>query len=318
MSAPLPVLFFDRPFPADYHDMIDGRAVAVGPDDDALAGADAVIAGMRRWDAAAIALAPRLKVISRTGVGYDTVDVAAAQRAGVAVCYAPEAPTVSTAEHTMMLLLALTKRLPELSERARAGGVGPAPDALELDGRTLGLVGFGRIAQRVARAAGGLGMIVIAHDPYLAPGLHAPTETTLVPLDEVWERSDIVSLHAPATPATHHLIDDAVLGRMRPGAFLVNCARGALVDQEALLRALVSGRLAGAALDVTEPEPLPAGHPLLEHPRVIVTPHVASGTAAGRRRLYQHAIDHALRTLAGDPCSLVPEHAVLRADPAGA
>jgi len=312
MTEPLPVLFFDRPFPAEYADLVEGRATVVGPDLAELAAADGIIAGMHVWDGAALAGAPRARVVSRTGVGYDTVDVAAATAAGIAVCYAPQAPTVSTAEHTMALLLAVTKGLPALTARSAAGLGGGVASTLELDGATLGLLGFGRIARRVATAAAGLGMRVITHDPYLAaalPGIDQLDGVPLVGIDELWGTSQVVSLHAPSTPETRHIIDDESLARFLPGAYLVNCARGGLVDQEALIRALDNGQLAGAALDVTEPEPLPVGHPLLTHPNVIVTPHVASSTAAGRRRLYEHAIDHALATIAGLPTSLVPEQA---------
>lgn len=301
----LPVLFFDRPFPGEYGDLLDGRATAAGPDDADLDRADAVIAGATRsWDAAAFALAPRLQVISRTGVGYDNVDVAAAAAAKVVACYTPEAPTVSTAEHTMALLLAVTKGLPAAQERARGGLAAGEPTGLELDGRVLGVVGLGRIARRVVAAAQGLGMVVIAHDPFVDAA--GAAGVTLVSLEGLLARADVVSLHAPANAETHHLVGPATLAAMKAGAYLVNCARGSLVDQDALLDALDSGRLAGAALDVTEPEPLPIGHPLLGHPLVIVTPHMASSTAAGRRRLYEQAIDNALAVLAGRPATIVP------------
>jgi D-3-phosphoglycerate dehydrogenase / 2-oxoglutarate reductase len=303
MTAPLPVLFFDRQLPAEYVDLVNGRARAVGPADADLAGADGVIAGMHRWDAEAIAKGPRLRVISRSGVGYDTVDVAAANAAGITVCYTPEAPTVSTAEHAMALILAITKDLPALQDKARQGLWGASPASLELDGCVLGVVGFGRIARRVAVAASALGMTIVAHDPYVTsdPGV------TLVGLDELLGRADVVTIHAPATPETRHLINAATLAKMKRGSYLVNCARGTLVDQDALLAALDAGHIAGAGLDVTDPEPLPVGHRLLEHPRVLVTPHVASGTVAGRRRLYAQAIDNALNVLAGRPATIVPQ-----------
>ncbi len=308
MSSTLPVLYFDRPLPVEYDDLVAGRAVAVGPDPGDLVRAQGVIAGAHRWDAAEIAKGPNLRVISRTGVGYDGVDVAAATLAGVVVCYAPDAPTVSTAEHAMMLILAVTKGLPAMMQRAAAGqGASPTPTSLELDGATLGLVGFGRIARRVATAARALGMHTIACDPYLGDGGTNVEQTVLVALDELWRRADVVTLHAPATPETVGVLGAAALAAMRPGAYLVNCARGSLVDHDALLDSLDRGDLAGAALDVTEPEPLPADHPLLVHPQVIVTPHAASSTAVGRRRLYEHAIDNALAVLAGRPASVVPE-----------
>ena len=305
----LPVLFFDRPLPAEFDDLVEGRANVVGPEPADLAGANGVIAGMHLWDAAAMAGGPRLRVISRTGVGYDTVDVAAATAAGISVCYAPQAPTVSTAEHTIALLMAVTKSLGAAQDRARQGLPGGPATALELEGRVLGVLGYGRIARRVAVVGTALGMTVIAHDPMLAADQAGGGAglATMVGFDELFQTSDVLSLHAPSTAATRHVVNLTTLGMMKPDAYLINCARGGLVDQEALLSALDSGHLAGAGLDVTEPEPLPEGHPLLVHPRVVVTPHIASSTVAGRRRLYEHAIDHALATLAGSPTSLVPE-----------
>jgi phosphoglycerate dehydrogenase-like enzyme len=300
------ILFCDRAFPDQYADLLGDVAVMVGPADEDLAGADGVIAGaVKQWDAAAFALGPNLKVISRTGVGYDNVDVTAANNAGIAACYAPSAPMVSTAEHTMALLLSLTKGLPGAQGRANAG-LGPAGPSktLELDGATLGLVGLGRIASRVALAAQSFGMTVIAHDPALTespvPGV------VLCDLQTLLAESHVISLHAPGTAATKHMINESTLAQMRPGSYLINCARGSLIDQDALVGALNSGHIAGAALDVTTPEPLPESHPLLNRPDVIVTPHIASSTAAGQRRLYEHAIGNAVAFLQGKPATLVP------------
>lgn len=302
----LPLLFVDHPFPDLYLDLVEGRAEIVGSGtDDGLDRADAIIAGaVRRWDAAAFALAPRLQVISRVGVGYDNVVVADAHAADVVVCNAPFAPMVSTAEHTVALMLAVTKHLPHQTERSRQGLKGePVGRALELDGRVLGLVGIGRIASRVAVAAQAVGMRVIACDPGVQESPVAGVE--LMPLERVLADADVVSLHAPALPSTIRMIDAEALDRMRPGAYLVNCARGVLVDTDALVAALDRGHLAGAGLDVTDPEPLPEGHPLLGRSDVVVTPHVASATVAGRRRLYEHAIDNALGWLEGRPVSIV-------------
>jgi phosphoglycerate dehydrogenase-like enzyme len=301
----LPVLFFDRQLPSEYADLVAGRARVGGPGDDQLAEADGVVAGLRRWDDGAMALGSKLRVISRIGVGYDTVDVAAATERGIVVCHAPAAPTVSTAEHTVALLLAVTKRLPALMRRAAEGLPAGSAEGMELDGRVLGLLGYGRIARRVAVAARALGMDTIAHDPFVAEG--EDHRTRMVSAGDLWQQSDVITLHAPATTDTHHIVNHATLGRMKPGAYLVNCARGSLVDHDALLGALDHGRLAGAGLDVTEPEPLPSGHPLLLHPGVIVTPHMASSTVDGRRRLYKHAIDNALAVLSGSPATVVPE-----------
>lgn len=303
MHDDLPILFFDHPLPDAYRDLVDGRALAVGPDDTDLGTAHAVLAGAKRaWNAEAFALGSSLKVISRIGIGYDNVDVPAAAAAGVIVCNAPDAPSVSTAEHTLMLMLAVVKNLPAQTERARQGLAGATTgSALELDGTVLGLVGYGRIARRVGAAARAMGMSVLAYDPYLTEA----DGCELVGLDRVFAESDVISLHAPAVAETRHMINATSLETMKHGVYIVNCARGGLVDQEALLAALDSGQVGGAGLDVTDPEPLPVGHPLLEHPNVIVTPHVASATVAGRRRLYAHAIDNALNVLAGRPATIV-------------
>ena len=308
MSRPgLPLLFVDHPFPDLYRDLVDGRAELCGlGTDDRLDLADAVIAGATRaWDADAFALAPNLTVISRVGVGFDNVSVADAAAAGVIVCNAPLAPMVSTAEHTIALLFAVTKVLPHQIDRAKAGLKGePIGRALELDGSVLGLVGFGRIASRVAVAAQALGMRVLAADPFVTESPVAGVE--LVTLDMVLAESDVISLHAPAMPETVRMIDAAALAQMKRGAYLINCARGVLVDHEALLAAIDSGHLGGAGLDVTDPEPLPEGHPLLNRINIVVTPHIASATIAGRRRLYEHSIENALAVLEGRPASIVP------------
>ena len=305
-SSSLPLLFVDHPFPEVYLDLVDGRATIVGSGtDDGLERADAILAGaVRPWNTAAFALAPRCTVISRVGVGYDNVSVSDATAAGVVVCNTPMAPMVSTAEHTMALLFAVTKHLPHHIARARQGLKGePVGRALELDGMTLGLVGIGRIASRVAIAAQALGMRVIACDPGVAtsplPGVD------LVEFDTVLADADVLSLHAPALPSTRQMINADTLARMKPGAYLVNCARGVLVDHDALLAAIDSGRLAGAGLDVTDPEPLPAGHPLLERANVVVTPRIASASVAGRRRLYEHSIENTLAVLEGRPADIV-------------
>lgn len=300
----LPVVFFDTPLPDAYRDLVEGRLEVVGPDS-GLERAIAVIAGARvRWDAAMLAGGPSVRVVSRTGIGYDNIDLDAARERGVTVCNAPEAPSVSTAEHTVALMMAATKRLRTTTAIADRGEKAPSVGiALELDGCRLGLVGLGRIARRVAAVGHALGMEVIAHDPFIDAA--DSDGVRLVDLDEVFSTADVVSLHAPGGEATRHLVDAARLATMRPGAVLVNCARGSLVDQDALLGALESGQLGGAALDVTEPEPLPAGHPLLGREDVVVTPHVASSTAAGRRRLYEHAIDNALAVLEGRPATTV-------------
>ena len=271
-----------------------------------------VVAADRPWDDDACRRMPDLKVVARSGIGFDNVDVAACAAHGVAATNTPDAPTVSTAEHALALMLAVAKRLKGSEARVAAGTAGgpgrlTGPGALELDGRVLGLVGCGRIGSLLGRYAEALGMTVLVYDPYLEV---APVGE-LVGLDHLWGEADVVSLHAPATPETHHIINSNSLAAMRPGVIIINCARGTLLDQEALLAALDSGLVAGAGLDVTEPEPLPPDHPLLGRINVVVTPHVASTTTVGIVRLIGQALDQALAWLRGG----IPEHLL---DPAAA
>jgi len=274
----------------------------------------AIVGASEPWGDAACRRLPDLKVVVRRGIGFDNVDVAACAAHGVAVCNAPDAPTTSTAEHALALLLAVSKRLKSAERRLRDGdglvGTPASVGALELDGRTLGLIGCGRIGRRLGAYAEALGMRVLAHDPHLDV---APVGR-LADVTEVWSAADVVSLHAPATPATRHLINATSLAAMRPGVVIINCARGALVDHEALLAALESGHVAGAGLDVTDPEPLPADHRLLGRDDVLVTPHVASATGAGVVRLVSQALEGALTWLRGG----TPDHLldVAAADPA--
>jgi phosphoglycerate dehydrogenase-like enzyme len=243
--------------------------------------------------------AAKARVLARTGIGYDTVDVDAATHRGILVCNTPEGPTVSTAEHAVMLILAVAKNLPGSVRRLRAaeGDYYTRHRAVELDGKTLGLVGFGRIARRVAAACAGLGMKVTAYDPYLATG--AGDAVMVESLRDLLAGADVASVHVPLTSSTHHLFDDTTFGWMRKGSIFVNTSRGGVVDQEALIRAIDEGRLFGAGLDVTDPEPLAPDHPLLNHPSVIVTPHVASGTVEGRRRIFQMAVRQVAEALDG-------------------
>ena len=303
-------IWIDRPPPPEVTVPDDIELTSDLPD------ADGVIVGANElWDAAVCSRLPRLKVVARSGIGYDNVDAAACAAVGVAACNTPDAPTVSTAEHTLALLLAVSKRI-KPAERRLHDGLGDyraTHRALELDGRTLGLVGCGRIGRRVARYAAALGMRVLVYDPHLqAPDTEGVAE--LVDLDELWRCSDAVSLHAPATETTRHMVNADSISAMRPGVIIVNCARGALIDHDALLAGLENGHIAGAGLDVTEPEPLPEGHPLLGRDDVIVTPHVASATTVGAVRLISQALGQAAEWLRGG----TPEHLLnpTAADPA--
>jgi D-3-phosphoglycerate dehydrogenase / 2-oxoglutarate reductase len=217
------------------------------------------------------------RAIVRYGVGLDNVDMAAAGDLGIAVGNVPEYGHEEISNHAIALLLALHRRLFQFDRSVRAGGQGvpPIETISRLSECTLGLVGLGRIGQRVARKAQAFDMRVLGSDPQLPPSEAEAIGVELVELDQLLRESDCVSLHVPLTGETRHMIDERALGLMRPQAGLINIGRGGLVDEAALVRALADGRLMGAALDVTEIEPLPADSPLLDAPNVILTPHVA-------------------------------------------
>ena len=243
-------------------------------------------------DAGLIAAAPRLKAIANMAVGTDNVDLEAAAERGIPVGNTPDVLTDATADLAFALLLALARRIPQGAAQVRDGEWRtwePAGDlGADLSGATLGIVGRGRIGDAMARRATGFGLEV----------LHSSRSSGL-PLDELLERSDFVSLHCPLTPETRHLISGDTLARMKPTALLVNTSRGGVVDQAALRRALSDGTIAGAALDVTDPEPLPADDPLLEAPNLLVVPHVGSATVRTRERMAEMAVENLLAALAG-------------------
>jgi D-3-phosphoglycerate dehydrogenase len=299
-------IWIDEPLLDSVLPIFDGVAELVGPgaSPEELATCDAALVPGTRWDAARMDAAPRLRVLSRIGVGYDNIDVAAATARGIAVCYTPQAPTVSTAEHALALLFALAKRVCASERDVRAGRWHPTfwtHKGMELDGRTLGLVGAGRIGGRVAVVARAIGMRVIAFDPFLDDARAAELGVECVgSLDALLAESDVVSLHAPSTSQTRHMIDAARLAQMKPGALLINTARGALIDEAALVDALRSGRLGGAGLDVFEREPIDPAHPLLTLDNVVLTDHIASHTWAGHHRLYETAVLQALQALRGE------------------
>jgi phosphoglycerate dehydrogenase-like enzyme len=240
----------------------------------ALRGVEAVVAGSELYSAAVLTANPQLRVIARVGVGYDAIDVAAATASGVAVTIAPNTNQGSVAEHTFALLLGFTRHVPARHAALAAGGWNRLM-SLPLRGRTLGLAGLGRIGKAVAARAAAFEMRVLAYDPCPDAAYCAAHGVTLVPFDRLLAESDFLSLHLPLTPASRHLINRDTLARMKPGAVLVNTSRGGLVSEADLVPALREGRLAGAALDVFEEEPLPAAHPLRALPNVVLTPHSA-------------------------------------------
>jgi glyoxylate reductase len=241
-----------------------------------LEGMDAVYASVDKYTAAVLASpqASRLKVISRWGVGYDSIDVAAASHAGIVIGYTPGLLNEAVADYAMALLFAVARRVHEGHLTMRAGKWLPTWGH-DIAGKTLGLVGCGRIGQAVARRASGFGMRIIAFDPAPFPEAEK-LGIEFVTLDQLLAEADFVSLHAALIPATRGLIGEAQLRMMKPSAYLINTARGAVIDEAALVRALHEGWIAGAALDAFISEPLPPTHPLVTAPNLLITPHQAS------------------------------------------
>lgn len=275
----------------------------------ALREADAVLCWLERVDQAALDAAPRLRAVSRYGVGFDTVDVAACTARGVAVLVANGSNDLSVAEHAMMLILALAKRAGQFDARVKGGGWWPeelgkgGPLAMaDLHGRTALVVGYGRIGTRVARYCQAFGMRVMVLDPAFTPArLAADGMVPARSLHDALAEADVVTLHCPLRPDTRHLIGAAALAAMKPGAILVNTARGPVVDEAALVPALRSGKLMGFGADVLEQEPARPGHPLFALPNVILSPHLAASTEEGLARMARIAAQNILDALDGRP-----------------
>lgn len=307
--------------PAAYAPLINGIAIAVGPEESALYSAHAIIAGARiRYDGAFMDRIPTLRVIARTGIGVDNISLPDATVRGVAICNTPDVPSTSTAEFTVALLLAATKHLKKIEYARLNGQTGNFfgdYQGVELSGLRLGLVGLGRIGGRVAKVAQALGLIVQGYDPYVPPERAADLGVEMIPdLETLLRTSDVVSLHVPASPETHHLINAERLAMMKPGAYLINTARGTLVDEAALLDALERGHLAGAGLDVLDPEPPDPANPLLYRDDVFCTPHVGGITVASKDALWREALRQVIQVLRGErPTHLVnPEVWPLRSE----
>jgi D-3-phosphoglycerate dehydrogenase len=255
------------------------------PLEEIIANYDAIIVrSATKLTADLIAKAERLKVIGRAGVGVDNVDVAAATRRGIVVANAPESTVVSAAEHTIGLLVALARNIPQAHAALKQGRWERSAHAgVELGGKTLGVLGFGRIGQQVARRALGLGMRVVAFDPFVAPDRFRELGVERVETqEEIYAAAEFLTLHLPLVPETRGSIGASAFAAMRDGVRLVNAARGELVDEDALLAALGSGKVAGAALDVFSTEPYTG--PLLELDNVVVTPHLAASTEEAQDR----------------------------------
>jgi phosphoglycerate dehydrogenase-like enzyme len=264
-----------------------------------LPGCDGFIAGLDVIDRPALAAADRLKVIARYGAGVDRVDLEAARARGIVVTNTPAANASAVAELTIGLMLALARMIPAASAATKAGGW-PRLSGVSLEGKTVGLLGLGAVGRQVARRLRGFDCAVIAYDPVVDARVASEHGATLLPLDAVLGQADCLSLHLPALPQTRGMVNAAFLAQMKPGAYLINTARGELVVEADLLAALQSGRLRGAALDVFVVEPPGADNPLLALPQVIATPHTGAHTDGATNAMGWGALRDCLAVLRGE------------------
>jgi D-3-phosphoglycerate dehydrogenase len=303
-----PVVFIPEPIAAAGLDLLRGDCDCLlgwkdGPADHAdLYRADGVIVRLFQIEERDIARSRRLKVIAKHGVGLDNIDCDAATRAGIPVVYTPTANANAVAEHTLALMLALSRQIAPAETALREGRFEQRGrfQGVELAGKTLGILGLGRIGSRVAEMATlGLHMTVVAYDPYLAAESYSGPAQLTTSLQKLLEQADFLTLHVELTAETRRLIDGPKLELVKPTCRLINTSRGAVIDEEALVRALHAGRLAGAALDVFEVEPLPADHPLLRAPNILLTPHISSSTRESLERMSLEAAQGVLDVLQG-------------------
>jgi D-3-phosphoglycerate dehydrogenase len=264
-----------------------------------IAGVDGFIAGLDEIDRSVIEAADRLKVISRYGVGFDNIDVEAAREKGVVVTNAPGANAASVAELAVGLMIALLRNITQAVEATKEGGW-PRLKGTSLEGTCVGLVGFGAIGQETARRLEGFGCRVMTYDPVIDEVAAEAWGVEIAAYDDLIREADILSLHTPLTPETREMVDADLLSRMKQGAFLVNTARGGLIDEEAVLAALESGRLRGVALDVFAQQPPDPDNPLLAHPKVIATPHMGSHSDSAANAMGRAALHDCLAVLRGE------------------
>ena len=311
-------IWTERDIPTAIRPLFDSKITALGPGiatpDNLTASvrdAEGVIAGgATRYDASFMNSAPNLKVIARTGIGIDNVDVSAATQRGVAVCNTPDGPTISTAEHAITLMMNVAKQVKRYDRALRESenrDLVSVYQGIELNGRHLGLLGLGRIGSRVAKIASAIGMVVAAYDPFISTAQAMSLGVTVYSsMDKLLRDSDVISLHMPLTDGTRHVMNVQSFSKMKAGSIFINAARGGLVDESALLGALEAGQLSGAGIDVFDPEPPPQDHPLLQRDDVLATPHIAGVTVAGRERMWRMALASVLQVLRGER----PDHIV--------
>ncbi len=264
-----------------------------------LEGVDGYIAGLDQIDRAALSNASRLKVIARYGVGYDNVDLQAARERGILVTNTPGANSVSVAELALGLMLALARQLPQADAAVRRGEF-PRLNGLSLEGKTVGILGLGAIGRQLTRRLAGFDCKLVAYDPYADQAFAQAQHVELLEMDTLLGRADFVSLHVPVTPETRRMVDRAFLAKMKKGAYLINTARGELVDEEALAEALRSGWLRGAGLDAFIVEPPTPDNPLLTAPNLVATPHLGAQTDGATNNMGWAALNDCLAVLRGD------------------
>lgn len=279
---------------------------------DGLPGSDALIVRSRtRVTASILAQGNRLQIVGRAGIGVDNIDVDAATDRGILVVNAPLGNVRSTAEHTVALIFALARRIPAADSAVRQGAWKTGYEGVQVGGKRLGVLGAGKVGGQVAALGMALGMEVVVYDPYLSDEAWRASGFHRVDLDELLTTSDFVTVHVPFVPETRHLIGVVQLAQMKRGSFLVNCARGGLVDADSLAEALIAGHLAGAAIDVFETEP-PEGSPLLGAPNTILTPHIAASTREAQAQVSTDIAAQILDFFAGRPVSYAVNPAVLQ------
>ena len=270
--------------------------VGILPDYEAL-----IVRSETKVTADVIKAGERLQVIGRAGVGVDNIDLDAATGRGIAVVNAPMGNTVAAAEHTLAMMFALARNIPQAHQSLKQGKWERSSFmGVQLRNRTLGIIGLGRVGSEVARRVQSFAMRVIVHDPFVSPDYARILGVELAPLERLLAESDFITLHAPLTDGTYRLIGERELGMMKRGARLINVARGELIDEDALLKALETGRLAGAALDVFTEEP-PGETPLLKHPKVVITPHLGASTEEAQREVAVEVAEQVMAVLRGEP-----------------
>ena len=268
------------------------------------ADADALIVQFAPINDQVLDAMPNLKVMSRYGIGVDNFDLDSARRHGVIACNCPGYCLEEVAEHTLAFMLAAARQMVAVSENTSDGKwtvPGKSQPIVALSGKTLGIIGFGAIAKETAKRAAAFNMKLIAYDPYLKASDAEKYGVEQVSLDQIWSRSDFITLHCPLTAENRHMINAETLAKTKKGVIIVNNGRGGLIDEKALLDALNSGQVGMAALDVLEQEPPPSDYALLKHPNVLVTPHIASVSEFSPGRLQEMAVAEIINVLDGNP-----------------